>query len=110
MRTISKPWTRLGEAMLAASLATFIFTAMQTPAAADTFTIHLKTQPNRYDPVTLNVKVGDTVIWVVDGGQHTVTPDANQPDPFPGSQTLSPGQSYSVVISGSPRTIKYHCQ
>jgi len=110
MRTISKIRFGFGVAVLAAGMPVVLFAALQSQlAAAETVTIHL-TAANRYDPASQNIKAGDTVVWMNDAGTHTVTPNANQPDPFPGSQRLDPGQSYTVVISGDPRTIKYHCQ
>jgi plastocyanin len=88
-----------------------LFAIPGAPASvrADTITIHMK-PPMAYDPPTQNVKAGDTVEWVDDGGRHSATPDSNQPDPFQASPVLSPGQTYSVTVSGAPRTIKYHCQ
>ena len=79
------------------------------PASADTVTIHMKTGPVRFEPKSQNIKVGDTIEWVNDAGTHTATPDPGQPDPFQGSPILAKGEKYSVVITGSPRTIKYHC-
>ena len=94
--------------VMAASLLALV--SMPTFAVADTVTIELKSGPNRYEPKSQTVKVGDTVVWVNKGGTHTVTPDDGQSDPFPGSMTLNPGDTHQTVISGSPRTIKYHCE
>jgi plastocyanin len=79
---------------------------------ATDWTIHLKA-PHSYDPASQQVKVGDTVLWVNDGGTHTVTPSAPDPD-LPGSGTLNPGDKYPqnapITIHGPPRTIKYYCK
>jgi plastocyanin len=102
----------LGSSSLAAGAATIILlAAWQLPArAADSYTIHLKTGPNRYDPSSQFLKAGDSVTWMVDAGTHTVTPNDGEPDPFPPSGTLNQGDSYGpIVISGAPRTIHYHC-
>jgi hypothetical protein len=77
-----------------------LFAISGAPASvrADTITIHMK-PPMAYDPPAQNVKAGDTVEWVDDGGRHSATPDSNQPDPFQASPVLSPEQTYSVIIS-----------
>jgi plastocyanin len=82
------------------------------PAMADTITIHMKVGggPPRYEPNSKSVKVGDKVEWVSDSGEHTATPDSGQPDPFLASARLKPTEKHSVTITGSPRTIKYHCE
>jgi plastocyanin len=98
----------VGTATRAGCLSVLALVFILAPAAAEP--IYMKSGPNRYEPKTKTVKVGDTVEWVNEAGSHTVTPDDGQPDPFKGSQTLSPGQKYSIVISGTPRTIKYHCE
>jgi plastocyanin len=87
----------------------FAFMVTTMAASADPIAIRIK-PTNSYEPKTQQVKVGDTVEWVNEGGTHTVTPNDNQPEPFQGSPVLAAGQKYSVVISGSPRTINYHCR
>jgi len=105
----SKVKTDLSRAVLCVSLPVLALSGALSSAAAETITITMKSGPNRYEPKSQPVKIGDTVEWVNEAGQHTATPDAGQPEPFQASPTLNSGQKYSVVISGSPRTIKYHC-
>jgi plastocyanin len=82
-----------------------------TPALADDVIIHIKSGPNRFQEKVVQVKVGDRVIWNNLGGSHTATPDDNQTDPFPdtGNVPLN-GTSTPWVVTGGPRTIKYHCE
>ena len=89
-----------------------MFLPIQTiSAVADDVIIHIKAGPNRFQEKVVQVKPGDQVIWKNMAGSHTATPDANQPDPFPdtGDVPTNGGTSNPWVASGSPRTIKYHC-
>jgi plastocyanin len=81
-----------------------------TLAAADDVIINMKSGPNRFQEKVVQVKVGDRVIWKNLSGNHTATPDDGQPNPFPdtGNVPLN-GTSTPWVVTGSPRTIKYHC-
>jgi plastocyanin len=67
--------------------------AATLPATAASVMIHLKST-NSYEPRSQQVKAGDEVTWMNDGGTHTVTPDDGQTDPFPGSPTLTTGKTY----------------
>jgi plastocyanin len=82
-----------------------------TQASADDIIITIKSGPNRYQEKVVQVKVGDQVIWKNLAGTHTATPDAGQMDPFPNTGNIPVnGTSTPWVVSGAPRTIKYHCQ
>jgi plastocyanin len=85
---------------------------IQVPqASADDVIIHMKSGPNRFQEKVVQVKVGDRVIWKNLAGTHTATPDSGQMDPFPDTGNLSSGrESTPWVVSGAPRTIKYHCE
>jgi plastocyanin len=97
-------------AILVCGLSALPLLAANPATAAEKLTIHMKTN-NKFDPASQRVKAGDTVEWVNDGVKHTATPNAGQPDPFKGSPELKKvGEKYSVVITGAPRTIKYHCE
>jgi plastocyanin len=98
-------------ATIAAALILPMGTFVTAPQAAETKTIQMKFPPPNYDPKTVTVKAGDTVEWVNDSAvPHTATPDDGQTDPFQKSNKLGPGEKYSVVIKGNPRTVKYHCE
>lgn len=104
-------WTHLRKGALAGVVAAAAVIAAALPAAAAEVTIHL-TGANSYDPKSQPVKAGDKIVWVNDADvQHTVTPDAGQPAPFPGSPVLKKkGATHKWTVAGKPRTIKYHCR
>ena len=78
-------------------------------AAPDPVTISINPN-NTFGAPSRPIKVGDTVVWENKGGTHSVIPNPGQPDPFMPSPVLSAvGAKHSIVISGAPRTIKYHC-
>jgi plastocyanin len=108
--SLSKFQMIIGRMFCGGSLLAFAFAVALAPAAAETVTIKIKSGPNRFEPKTATIKPGDTVMWMDEAGHHTATPDDNQPDPFKGSPEMDPPNTYTVVIYGSPRTIKYHCE
>jgi plastocyanin len=108
----SAPRSTTNRAVFVIVLAACTSLACLSKAAGETVIISIKQGPNRFEPMSQAVKVGDTVKWVSEGGTHTVTPDDGQTDPFQGSSTLTGANAtYSLpeMIKGPPRTIKYHC-
>ena len=60
---------------------------------------------NFFDPSSISINVGDTVVWTNNGAlAHTTTSD----DALWDSGVLNPGQSYQVTFS-SAGTFDYHC-
>jgi plastocyanin len=61
---------------------------------------------NFFDPADVAVEPGDTITWTNEGAvPHTVTADDGSFD----SETLNPGESYTVTFSGEG-TLTYHCE
>ena len=72
-------------------------------------TVKINSDPNtvgRYDPQTVNVKVGDSVEWnwVDNSAQHSVTADDSSFD----SCLQSSGSKFTVTFSKAG-DFKYHC-
>ena len=65
----------------------------------------------RFQPESLNVFAGDTVIWVSKGHiPHTTTSGANgTPDGLWDTKHLARGESFSYVFS-QPGTYRYFCR
>ena len=59
-----------------------VFAFATTPAFAGTFTITTLTNPNRYEPSTLTINVGDTVTFTNTSGFHNVVSDADSVTAF----------------------------
>jgi plastocyanin len=70
-------------------------------------------QSTMYNPQSITVKAGTTVVWrnnETNGTQHTVTSGPpNAPSGMFDSGTLSPGQSYQFTFS-TPGTFAYYCR
>ena len=112
MSRFSKAGRRwLRKAALAGVLSASAVIAAALPVAAAEVTIHV-TGASSYAPTSQAVKAGDKIVWVNDADiQHTVTPDAGQAAPFPGSPVLKKqGATHKWTVVGKPRTIKYHCR
>jgi plastocyanin len=78
--------------------------AAATPGAAGTVMIH--EDQFRYNPASLTVPIGTTVVWVNDErSEHTVTAEDNDFDS--GDQQL--GESFSYTFS-EPGTFRYYCR
>lgn len=88
---------------------TSIVTTTTTPAQTTTTapqTSAVSIQNFAFNPATLNVKVGTTVIWTnLDTRAHTVTSDSGSELNSP---TMPQGQTYSHVFN-SVGTFTYHC-
>jgi plastocyanin len=82
-----------------------------TSAPADDVIINMKPGPNRFQEKVVQVKVGDRVMWKNNGGDHTATPNDGQTNPFPDTGHVPVnGTSTAWEVSGSARTIDYHCE
>ncbi len=80
-----------------------VSTIPKTPTASSV-TVSIKNFA--FNPSTINIKVGTKVTWTNnDTAPHTVTSDSGS---LLNSQTLSPGQSYSVTFT-NPGSTSYHC-
>jgi plastocyanin len=80
-----------------------VSTTPKTPTASSV-TVSIKNFA--FNPSIINIKVGTKVTWTNnDTAPHTVTSDSGS---LLNSQTLSPGQSYSVTFTTSGST-SYHC-
>jgi plastocyanin len=74
---------------------------------AQTYKVDIKTGPMRFDPASITIAKGNTVVWTnTTPMEHTVTPDNGE---FPSSGHIKPGETFSHVF-GAPDSIAYHCQ
>jgi plastocyanin len=95
-------------AILAGDLCGLAAVSASAPAAAATLTIQITSQ-NQFVPATVHVKAGDTVVWSnISLNPRDVTPDPGQEGALSASGVIAPGATYTVTISGPPRTIKYY--
>ncbi len=66
----------------------------------------IQARDNLFQPPTLTVPAGTTIVWTNSGhNPHTVTADTGQFD----SGLLAPGQTFQVTFR-TPGTFSYHCQ
>jgi plastocyanin len=79
---------------------------MAVPAHAATHNITVT--DNTYDPRTLRIEPGDTVVWTARNTQHTVTADDGSFD-FHLDRTLAVGEQVSVTFPDAG-TVRYHCK
>jgi plastocyanin len=93
-------------------LGVFAVVSTSVPGVTATITIQtIQMKDNLFDLKDQTVKVGDTVVWTnVGQNNHTVTPDPGQTGAFDDSGQKAPGQTYTITVSGPPRTIKYYCK
>ena len=99
----STPLTLALVLVIGASAITSRQTAAQQPGAVS---LH----DNFFDPTTIDVAAGSTVVWDNSGqGEHTVTSDAGVFDSGQEkSQWLNPGQTFSFTFPQAG-TYPYHC-
>jgi uncharacterized protein (TIGR03118 family) len=72
--------------------------------AASAMTTNVVFQDFAFTPATVNIQVGDTVVWTNAGGIHTVTGDGA--DPFCGPNAVPVTCSETFTNAG---TFPYHC-
>ena len=76
------------------------------PAAPAAATVHVTIKGFAFNPATITVAPGTTVVWTQqDSAPHTVTSDTNA---WTASNPLSTGQTFSHVFT-TPGTYAYHC-
>lgn len=76
----------------------------QTVFGATTHTVNIR--DNSFQPASLQIQAGDTVIWTHIGtAQHTVTSDGGS---FTSSPNLSPGDAHTVTFPAAGN-FSYHC-
>jgi plastocyanin len=96
----------------ATATATSAPAATATPAIpANATTIKISGAPGAYtfQPATVTIKVGETVVWDnVSGVPHTATSDSGDTVSWDSSLIASGGGSFSFVFS-KPGTYPYHC-
>ncbi len=71
---------------------------------AATDTVHVANY--QFTPATINVVVGDTVVWVWDEGNHTTTCDPSDPD-IPGTSLPAGAEPWNSLIDESNSTFQY---
>ena len=70
-----------------------------------------------YAPATLSIDLGDTVVWINDGGYHNVNGDVNSisglsfsnPESFISSATSTVGAIIHTHIFNTPGVYRYDC-
>src|SRR5690349_15775346 len=83
--------------------ALFLVTCSRAQTQAATHTVTFRS--NEFDPPTLSVNAGDTVVFKNEGGFHTVT-GLSASDPFCGNDRVS--EQCSVTFD-QPGTYPYRC-
>ena len=68
-------------------------------------TIDVAVRNNLYEPREVTVEVGDSVVWTVEQGRHTMTADEKSFD----SPLLTAGGEFTFVFT-QPGTIVYYCE
>ena len=77
------------------------------PSRAAVHTVSVRS--NFYDPTTVKVGYGDTVVWTAVDTGHTVTADDLRFD-FYKSRTLNQGESVNYTVGHKDESIRYHCR
>jgi len=100
--------TRTLLVLLVGSVALMSLSAFAADAKQDDAKVHKVTIKNlKYDPATLSIKAGETVVWVnKDDNNHTVTSDDG--DTLK-SDNLGSGDTYRCTFPKSGK-FKYHCK
>jgi len=84
-------------------------TAATIPANATTIKITGAGGSFAFQPSSVTVKAGSTVVWINDTGTpHTSTSDSGDAVTWDSSAIGASGESYSMVFS-KPGTYPYHC-
>ncbi len=104
--------------MTSTKIARFIFLAgisclyLLTGGAAPGATFTVNVAPNHsltYDPFTVSIQPGDTVTWIWQGSDHSVTSGSpDQPSGLFDSGIKTSGSSFSFTFT-TPGTISYYC-
>jgi plastocyanin len=105
-----KTWTSVGAAVVvaAAALMTGALVLHQTADRASAKEIEVEVGDNYFQPKTMTVAVGDTVVWKVEGTMgHTVTSDTGVFDS--GQDPLQEGDTFSFTFT-QPGTYPYYCR
>ncbi len=77
-------------------------------------TVNVSAQDYNFNPSTVTINVGDTVLWTNNGGEHTTTsgPPSCVPDGIWNSGALLQGQSFSYTFTTAgifPYFCEFHC-
>lgn len=87
-------------------MAALVLIVVGLPAPSSATTSHVDVRDNFFDPQTLHVDPGDSVIWTNEGARtHTVTSDTGDFD----SGRLDPGETFSHTFS-KEGYYYYHCR
>ncbi len=89
--------------LLITALAGFIAPAI---AKTNIVVMHDRT----FDPADLTINVGDTVIWQVGDGAHTITKEMGVSEPFCGSALYDGSTPPCVATFGKVGDFAYYCQ
>jgi plastocyanin len=107
---IIRTWMSAGAAVVvaAAALMTGALVLHQTAGQASAKEIEVEVGDNFFQPKTMTVNVGDTVVWKVEGTMgHTVTSDTGVFDS--GQDPLTQGDTFSFTFT-QPGTYPYYCR
>jgi plastocyanin len=104
-----KRWMSIGVGLVAAAaLMTGAWAFQQTAGQASAKEIEVEVGDSFFQPKTVTVAVGDTVVWKVEGSfGHTVTSDTGVFDS--GQNPLRQGDTFSFTFN-EPGTYPYYCR
>lgn len=89
------------------SLAIVLTLMLGFTVKADTWLVEV--EDFEFDPQTLNVSVGDTILWVWDEGFHTTTSTSVPAGAASWDQTISSTSPMYMYVVTQPGLYQYHC-
>jgi plastocyanin len=93
----------LAKVLLCTALVFGAFTVQR--ASATTFVVSYGGSTLTFNPSSITINAGDTIVWTNNGGSHTITGNTS-PDMFCGSGVIASGCSHTFPGSG---VFAYHC-